>query len=332
LNHITQPSRFLTIIPTKQATVNHLCYIMSLSSDIIIDGTTTTTTTTQSGNAHHVLSTVAATLVKTAVTTSSNTQIHLQEVTSDLLFWVLLMAAITFILWQPQIHGSLEFYRSCFKWKHKGKATERSRLTPPSQHTFSIIWKIVHACAISALVIFMYNYRFPTSTVETNSYIAIEVLFIIMILLEKLWVEYFWNYHHLPAPLVFSCIISFIILCISLSLLGLFAYIGATSSVTNIAFVSMGFMFVISVWYLIAFIWNCMVANCYLRLSGHCHCHKERKTYASASFANVSVKDSEVEGGVGGGEEMTEVQVREGDERGGGSNRRHRRHKHDQSY
>jgi hypothetical protein len=190
----------------------------------------------------------------------------IQSTITDWIFYIFVIAAISFVFFQPQIFGSREFYKNCFK-KKKKRSIWVTRLGAPSSGWFTFIWLLLHTCEVIAIIVYAYNFRFPATTEDANKFIAVLSLFIGQVLMQKLWVILFFNYHHITIILLFSCLIAFILIFSSLTLVILFGIIG------GLAWPAFGLMFIFPIWFTVAFGWNCWIAKCLIQETNHCVCH-----------------------------------------------------------
>lgn len=262
-----------------------------IDSRHIMDTTTTATATTI--NLINKATSLSDLATSNVVTQASFTA---QDVITDWQFFVLVIAAIAFVFWQPQIHGLEEFYHSCFRRKFKNdgsgkKEIAQSRLGPPRVGWYDFYWTFIHTCLTIAIIYYVYNFKFPITTDETNKLISIESLFIIMVLLEKLWRKLFWNYHFSRFAQVTSCICFSLVCCISITLLVMFGVVGS--------WVSFGLMFPVVPWYLLVMGWNCYICYCYWSKTAHCKCHfpgdshRHKRSTSTTPMTSVAVKNGD---------------------------------------
>lgn len=199
---------------------------------------------------------------------TSNLVVSSQAVITDWQFFILVIATIVFVFWQPQIWFE-EFYRSYFQRKFKNssgkKEIYKSRFGPPRLAWFDFFWVLIHTCLTISIIYYVYNYKFPVTSEDTSKYISIESLFIIMILLEKLWRRLFWNYHFSRVALLFSCIFLVLVCIISLVLIIMYGVVGSWAS--------FGLMLPVLPWYLLVLGWNCYICYCCWSKTAHCLCH-----------------------------------------------------------
>jgi hypothetical protein len=205
-----------------------------------------------------------------SIATSSLTTVSTQSVNTDWQLFVLVIAVVSFVFFQPQIFGSTldEFYRSCFRYKFKipgGKSEIKdSRLAPPRLIWFDTIWMLVHTCLSIAVIYYVYNFKLP-SVGEESKFAGIEYSIVTMVLLEKLWRKLFWNYHFSRTAQCISGIALLFTCGFSIGLLIMYGIVGS--------WVSFGLMFLVVPWYLIVLWWHSFICYCYWSKTAHCKCH-----------------------------------------------------------
>lgn len=239
-----------------------------------------------------IKSTPIASLTTSMTTTmGANMIITAQEVVTDWQFFTLIVATLAFVFIQPQIYGVEEFYKSCFHRKNKNPDTGKrevhnSRIGPPRWVWFDFWWNVVHACLSISIILYVWNYKFPSTSEDQDKYATIEYFFIVMIILEKIWRKLFWNWHYSSWAQVLACIIMGVICLFILGMGIAFAIVGNGTAWVGFAL----FLFVALPWYLLVFGWNIYICICYWKKTASCRCHDSKLTERGGSESSSSSK------------------------------------------
>lgn len=199
-----------------------------------------------------------------------NTPISMAEVISDWTFFILVVAVIAFTYLKPQIFYAVDFYSNCFRNK-KGCCNSSSLLSPPRPFFYKVMSYLMDAMQCIAIISYIYNIRSPAPGGETDYYVSIESLYIILIIMKYLWIDVFFNHHHHMGALGLSMVMGFFIWILNLVLVILF---GIRATANSIVWVSFAFQLIILFWTTGLFGWNCYIFKCFWCKLHRCVCHK----------------------------------------------------------
>ena len=188
------------------------------------------------------------------------------------------------------IYAMKDFYRKCFRYK-KGSTSASGccsssssfSFAPPRLWMFDCMWGIINASIAIAAIYYVWTQMNPLPGSDANYYLAISWLVFIFLAIRYLWAWMFWNYHHYKYALAFCLAPCFVLIMISGTLVGLFAY--------RQVWVSFSFFIVVFIASIACFGWNGYILWSFCcRPETRCMCHSQHFYYETLTVTKSTTE------------------------------------------